>query len=602
MAKKRSMGLTPIKEYPTFQAAYELHPQNGLTSEQLYVKTVLTVADWLRERVSKNGGDTSFLEAYPPASEYRMFRKEDFEDLSAVSGYDIKAVSWAAKDTWALRLIELSRKTDNRSFGTEVTVKGRSGSVALAARTICREPVTEQRMAPAEVFRLGFISHVLLKDPDIVMTELGVSAGHPLIRGFTDINGKSNSECEWLCSGLISNPDRQYPVVILTEEMTDRLREADAMDNLLERGKCLAYYVAVENSPQKLVRIHLGQDRLADDMAAGCKAAVVTDSAGGGKVKTFEIFDEEGELRPPYFNGMCAYLQNSTRGRDFDYHGIGFFSEIRREKLLDTLPQTEDPAKRAEIVAVIEGLQSELEEKSQNETLLNERITKLEKLNDALERKNSELARENRKLESLEIELDDIKKSAKSGDARTAELEEKLAKERADKLGFIERQKALLDVPVKCTREELVKWIRENYGDRLVLHERGERSFLADTKPRDLNRFCRIIHYLYGYTLCMAENPGDINAAVEAAKSYDLLGDGFEVTFVGKEPLRHHTDDYRLDISAVNPNKKYVLMDKHISIGKGMDADSVRIYLYYDSETGKSIIGYVYDHLEIGMK
>ena len=81
-----------------------------------------------------------------------------------------------------------------------------------------------------------------------------------------------------------------------------------------------------------------------------------------------------------------------------------------------------------------------------------------------------------------------------------------------------------------------------------------------------------------------------------------MLDDGLDVTFVGKEPLRHYPDDYTIDISAVNPNKKDVLMDKHISIGKGMDAGSVRIYLYYDSETGKSIIGHVYGHLEIGMK
>ena len=601
MAKKRSMGLTPIREYPTYQAVYGLHPQNGLSAEELYIKTILVVADWLRGRVSKSGGDSSFLEAYPPASEYKACRKEDIKDLSAVSGYDIKSVNWESKDTWALRIIEISQKTENQSFSTEITVKKKEDTVILAVRTICREPVTEERVRPADVFRLGFVSHTLLQDPDIIMTEYGVGTEYPLIRDFISINGKSNSECEALGSGLLFNEDRQYPVVLLTKETADRLQEAE-MEKLLEKGKCLAYYVTIGNSPQKLVRVHLGQDRLADDMAAGSKAAVITGAADSREVKPFEIFNEEGELRTAFFNEMCSYLQNSTRGMEFDFHDTGFFSEVRQEKLLEGLTKTEDPEKSSEIAAVIEGLQDDLEAKAQNEELLLARITELEKTSKELKERNSNLYRENLQIERLKEELNDSKQVAKSDDARFAEIEERLSKEQAGRLEFIERTRALLNIPVKCTREELVTWIRENYGDRLILHERGERSFLTDTKPRDLNLFCRIIHYLYGYTLCMAENPGNINAAKEAAKAYDMLDDGLDVTFVGKEPLRHYPDDYTIDISAVNPNKKDVLMDKHISIGKGMDAGSVRIYLYYDSETGKSIIGYVYGHLEIGMK
>ena len=596
------MGLTPIREYPTFQAAYELHPQNRLSVDGLYVKTVLLAVEWLRGRVAKKGGDPSFLGVYPAPDAYETYKQEDFKDLSAVTGYDIKVVSWDTHSTWVLRVIELSDKTDNQSFNTEVTVRKSGVSVLLAARIICREPVTEERRKAADVYRLGLISHMLLLDPDITMTEYGVSMDYPLVRDLISLNGKSRSDCEVLDNGLLSNEDRQYPVLILTREMADRLGESDAMDKLLQNGKCLSYMVAVENSPQKLVRNQLGQDRLADDMAAGRKVAAVTDAGSGCRVKTFEIFDEEGNLRLPYFNEMCAYLQSNTRNREFDYHDIGFFSAVRQKKLLETLPRTEDPAKNAEIAAVIQGLEDELNEKADNEKLLGERIAELEKENDKLIDRNRNLSRENLKLEKLELELEDIKQSVKSGDAETARLAERLAEAHADKLEFIERTKALLDVPVKCTREELVTWIRDNYGDRLVLHERGVKTFLDDNKPRDLNYFCRIIHFLYGFTKCLAEDGCDIDAANESARDYDLLSEGLEVTYVGSWSLEHYPEDYTINISAIDPNETDVLMKYHISIGKGMDRDSVRIYLYWDSNIGKSIIGAMYVHLEIGMK
>ena len=602
MAKIRSKGLMPIREYPTYQAAYELHPQGDITAEQLYVKTVLIITDWLKHRVRKKGGDPSFLDVFPSSDSFRDFAPEQLAEIDSAMGYDIKAVCWKSHDTWAVRVIEPSEDADNKSFYTVITVKKTDESVLLATRTVCREPVTEGHMDPEKVLRHGFISHKLMLDPDIVMTEHGISTDYPPVKGLITVNGKSNAECDALDSLLISSENRQYPVVLLTKEMAERLEEAGVMDKMLENVKCVSYIVILENSTQKVVRGKLGQDKLADDMASGTKAAVIKDSSFGYKVDEYEIFDEEGELRLPYFNGMCSDLQNNTRNRSFDYHDIEFYSEVRQKKLIEALPRTEDPEKSAEIAAVIEGMQDELDAKEQNEELLLAKIAELEKAKKELENRNIELYRTSLDMEKLKSELEAREQDIKVGAARIAELDESLSKEKAARLEFIERTKALLKIPVKCTREELVTWIRDNYSDRLVLHERGERSFLADTKPRDLNRLCRIIHYLYGYTLCMEENQGDINAAKDAAKAYDLLDDGFDVTFVGKEPLRHYPDDYTIDISVVNPNKKNVLMDKHIAIGKGLGADSVRVYLYYDSEIGKSIIGHVYGHLEIGMK
>ena len=606
MARKHLIGVTPFKQYPTYQGVYELHPQNGLSVDRLYVKAVLRTVDYLRDRVSDKGGDISPLAPYPAADQYETFPQEEFEDLGPLSAYDIKIVSWNTQSTWAVRIIEPGNES-NETFHTVITLKKADDTVVLAARTFCRAPINAK---PTKVFRPRVISHALMEDPDIIMTEYGVGTDYPMFKDLIFINGKGNVECDTLCSELLFNSNRQYPVLILTKGMADALlafqdlNGSTAMNNMLEAGKCVAYFIVVENSHQKLIRIKLEQEQLADAMDTGRTLAVFSDDANGCEAKAFTIFDDEGGLLWPDFNGLCDHLQHNTRNRQFDYHDVDFYSDARQKKLLETLPRTEDPEQSAAIAEIINGYQEELDAKTQTENLLLGQIADLEKSNQKLQENNTTLSRANRKLEGLQLKLDDSKVSAATADAKITALEEQLAKAHEDNAAFAERAKALLNIPLRDdrqTRERLLAWIQDNYGDRIVLHEKAKSSFLADDKTRDLNFFCRLMHYLYGYTKCMAENPGKPTAASEAAKAYDLLGENIKVEDSGKWSVNHYKD-YEFDISDVNPNKGVEKMDKHFKIGKGMDGYSVRIYFYYDSETGKSILGHLYGHLEIGMK
>lgn len=606
MARKHLIGVTPFKQYPTYQGVYELHPHNGLSVDRLYVKAVLHTVDYLRERVSDKGGDISPLAPYPAADQYETFPQEGFEDLGPLPAYDIKIVSLNTQSTWAVRIIEPGNES-NETFHTVITLKKADDTVVLAARTFCRAPINAK---PTKVFRPRVISHALMEDPDIIMTEYGVGTGYPMFKNVICINGKSNVECDTLCSELLFNSNRQYPVLILTKGMADALLESPdlngstAMNNLLEAGKCVAYFIVVENSHQKLIRNKLEQEQLADATETGRTLAVFSDDANGCEPNVFTIFDDKGVLLWPDFNGLCDHLQHNTRNRQFDYHDVGFYSDVRQQKLRETLPQTEGPEQRAAYEKIIQGYQEELDAKTKRENELLGQIADLEKDKQKLQEKNGALSRENRKLEKLQLDLDDSKLSAAKADAEITELKEQLAKAHEDNAAFAERAKPLLNIPLRDdrpTRERLVTWIQDNYGDRIVLHEKGKSSFLADDKTRDLNYFCRLMNYLYGYTKCMTENPGNPTVASEAAKAYDLLGENIKVDDSGKWSVNHYKE-YTFDISDVNPNNAVVQMDKHIKIGKGMDGNSIRIYFYYDSETGKSILGQVYGHLDIGVK
>ena len=113
-----------------------------------------------------------------------------------------------------------------------------------------------------------------------------------------------------------------------------------------------------------------------------------------------------------------------------------------------------------------------------------------------------------------------------------------------------------------------------------------------------------MIHYLYGYTFYMNRFPGEAGKAAEMAKEYDVLSENWEATNVGRAPLMHdkNAGEYDLDISAYDPGKGIVQLDKHIKNGIGRDESMLRIYFYYDRDIGKSIIGSMPGHLENGMR
>lgn len=104
--KKRSVGLTPLREYPTYQGIYELHPRNELTVDELYAKVVLITIDWLRERVRKKGGDPEFLDVYPLSDGYKDFDVSSMEDINTTEGYYVRVINWGEKDSAITALVQ----------------------------------------------------------------------------------------------------------------------------------------------------------------------------------------------------------------------------------------------------------------------------------------------------------------------------------------------------------------------------------------------------------------------------------------------------------------------------------------------------------------
>ncbi|MBO4862416.1 MAG: hypothetical protein J5535_05925 [Firmicutes bacterium] len=635
----RIIGLAPIREYPTYQAVYQLHPQGssnsggpggGSSADGLFRKAVLIVVDWLRKRIEKKGNDASFLDAYPRPEGFADFNLEEAAELTKNESYDVTSIYRPESAEWAFRLSEPSSVVANQSFTTDIGLKRFEDSVLLGIRTVCRE---EPRDEYAAVFRLDFVCNVLMYDPDIRVTEYG--AGQALSDTFIKLNGKSGEQCRILKEQLICNPARRLPVALFYETAMDRMG-GELTETVQKIAKAHCYLFCVTDSPYKLLVSNLGRQDLAEAFKAGEECIVIYDPDNIAGIQNVRILNEEApaeetetgsadgkvetESPEPGSSGetdkpdlvilpdkqpvqkLCESLQNRFRGKKYDYKGICFYSELREKRLLDSLPAVSDPKGREELSGIITELREELEiaERTaaqyfeENESL-KARAAKLDK--------DLRRAHHDNKTEQMQMQLNSLIKEMGSQKDKQKQKDDtiKALKNKNMELRREFRPFAELPLPGNTPREDILNWIRDNYGDRIIIHKRAEKAFLEYDKNVDYMALCRMIHYLYGYTVSADENRGDRNATAEAAKAYDVLSENLAAEPSAKKgTMENQRAEFSIDISEYDPSVGRVLLDLHIKKGKGLDRDMIRIYFCYDSVIKKSIIGYMPGHLDLG--
>ena len=597
------VALSSTNEYPTYQAIYELHPQNGLDTSGLFRKSVLIVADWIRGRVAQNGGDTSFLSMYPDPSEYGTFQVEGAPDITPHSGFDVASQYSKKEKSWALRVIEVNTEKDYyQSFKTDIAIRELESLVLLAIRITCRETEREEL---ADVWRTSFVTQVLMKDEDIIVTEKACPIDFPIKLGAISLNGKSKQVCEMFNTDFIANEGRLFPIVIMPETILSRIDQHELLKKMVYKIKGISYITVLEESVNKLFISVMNKPELAKELEKGDKCLVITDPKAEDGFKTHVLFngteDQDGNeiIDEPVLDDVCKHVQNYLRKKDVNYGDLLFLSELRQVVLLENLPTAASEAEKQEIALVFEKA---LEEKDEDLRRMSEEVAKRDKKIKDLE-KNLQAAHHENKSDKLAMELDDKEAEIKRLKDEIIEKDDQIAGLREESLRAIERYKPLFDLPLpQASIESIIAWVERNYGDRVILHDRAKKMFISNGSGRDLAFICRMFHYIYGYTCLVGQHAGDPTGLQESLKAYDVLDEHLEVTDVGRNPIMHHPESYEIDISMYNPSAGKVVMDKHVKDGKGMDSDSIRIYLYYDSEMEKTIVGTMLEHLDIGMK
>ena len=591
------VALSSTNEYPTYQAIYELHPQNGLDTSGLLAKSVLIVADWIRGRVAQNGGDTSFLSRYPDPSEYGTFQLEEATDITPHSGFDVASQYSKKEKSWALRVIEVNTDKDYyQSFKTDIAIRELENLVLLAIRITCRETEREEL---ADVWRTSFVTQVLMKDEDIIVTEKACPIDFPIKLGAISLNGKSKQVCEMFNTDFIANECRLFPIVIMPETILSRIDQHELLKKMVYKIKGISYITVLEESVNKLFISVMNKPELAKELEKGDKCLVITDPKAEDGFKTHVLFngteDQDGNeiIDEPVLDDVCKHVQNYLREKVVDYGDLLFLSELRRVVLLENMPTAASETEKQEIALVFEKA---LEEKDEDLRRMSEEVAKRDKKIKDLE-KNLQAAHHENKSDKLAMELDDAHSKAKALQVLIEEKEEALKTARTQLQESKERFKPIAKIPLppNYNKETFIQWIRDNYSDAIIVHERAEKELLSDNTFNDFGTLARMVHYLYGFTICTNENPGDYNKAIELAKAYDILDEKWEATNAG-DSYKHHKEAYSMNISQYDSEEAVVIMNKHVK--SGVDPQYlVRVYYYYDSRIGKTIIGSMPGHL-----
>lgn len=125
MGEKKGLSritVSPYREYPTYQAAYELRSAKPeVTTEDVFKKAILYAIAWANEKIKDH---SDILKGYPEPKEYLSFNLETMEDITQTEGYDVSAVYDAKNSIWAIRLFETDKDGKKRRFKSEITMKG----------------------------------------------------------------------------------------------------------------------------------------------------------------------------------------------------------------------------------------------------------------------------------------------------------------------------------------------------------------------------------------------------------------------------------------------------------------------------------------------
>ena len=593
----RSISVHPFSQYYTYQADFQLFPRDTISNDEGFAKSILYVIDWIRGKVKS---PEPFLAAYPGISDFRSFSTDEIRDQDQSQGFDIRIAFDSKRSIWALRFFEFSNNPEvpGQSFVTEVTVSKESGSVMMAIRTTCREPVGSP---PARVFRLWYIRHGLMQDEDLILTEAYTDRQYPISGKPIIVNGKSKDSCSHFSENLLLNSRRQFPLILVTDpKKYDAYK--DIFDEFAYYVTAHAHVVVLSGGHNKLAYSVLKQrelgDALKDESLAFALIEAYPDISADNLEPKYYYHTGSDEDLSELLDSVKDELINYHRGSAYDYFGAEFYSTVKVNKIMALVGDGGDFDREALEATISEQLE-QLATAQESESNLTVELQKKQRDYDNLNKKYNKALSD---LEKSDMNQSDSYRELESRLQQMSDaLEAEKKKNRELSKPFTDEHGALLTIPATNNRDAILQWIEDSYcGDDgcLIIHDRAKDSFRKDSTNRDFRRICLMFHFLNGFTRIMNEGNDPVTASKKASY-FDILDNRFEVTRASKSDgaFRLYRDDYLIDISAFDPGKKKVLLEYHLKKGKGMDTDSVRIYFYYDSDIGKSIIGYMPDHL-----
>ena len=659
-------ALKLYRQYETYQAALEVYPEGGLRVEACFGKVVLHLIKWLKRRVagSEEGQKEALLKladlydqegfrflAMCPDPEEMGTEPPSFEDLSFTVPMELQVLSVPEEKGWVMRLAEPDngaegKQPGNRIFVTETAVYQKEKTVSLSVRTICREP--SDAAEDAAVFRPAFIKSMIL-DKQLLLAEEGLDRRYAFTRKPVTVQISKGRKTDDFVRYFLDNKNRQKPVIFCTEDTysgidarghaimsagsagPDTVADVDlqkailgeicvsdmsfakkSIDTLAARTAGYGYVVVLEGNTENLFSRRDGclSSTFSEHLYYGNLLLYLGHASKQDAQELMEcILDRdqdtaEPELFKERLDQAAGRVMNDSLRRSYDYHAHAFFYEARTKRLERRISGgVKDPETFRQMEEALRAVQEEADGYRKDNAGLSSRLESVESRNQEL---NKALSGRDREISSLQKRLDQEQEKTGQLRSRAEQLQEQNAQIKQARRVDAAVLRPMLEIAFSYhieEKEEVLRWIREQFSDTLIVHPRAERMFFDCTRRIDRKIFCKMIFLLSRYTAVRNENKGTSmteEAVMEQIKLCDIGYNGIANENVGG--VEYYPPDmrrqYELDITAYDssrPSKQ--LMQQHVKFQ--VDPESlIRIYYLYDETIGKSIIGAMPEHLK----
>ena len=619
-----------------YKSVFDIYPVETLSVSDCQKKLVFYVLGWLKSKLEwedKDNSNSEFLSHLTDVpvipKDNKVLAKEVYNsfDLNASNGIGVENelfphIAYYEKDSkWALELGEIDGRTGvDITFRTSIALYPESDHVVMAIRCTAGYEAGSKSYIPG--FRPQFARSILWDD-ELTVTEHGIDRKFAITRNAMSVNGKSDVECEAFRSGLLANDARKIPVLLISEDEAAEITAAAENDEILDLIEYssigFSYVVLIEKSFRKLL-----VDSYKEYMDHIAQGEVVLHGSSPVYFKREEYpelfkFDKEKN----YFDGSFQKVRDlELRKCNIEFDDDIFFRDVYFQDRINKL--TGDAATLEDLRMALVQCDRELDETKDAlklaEILRDEDWHECQLEIEDLKEDNKRLETENGKLGRRIESLENAQKNTDSDfyQKKCAELEKKLAELEQKNTGstfrqFLDRHKAIINLPITNSAKDIIDWIEEYYSDVIIVHEKARKSLADCTWRVDSDSYHTLyymIHYLAGYTSYINDNETGLKEWEKIEEEYRTILAGVDRSPVGLATEKYK-DQYTINVSSYydeairkglvdeKKRKETATLDMHIKRGVGSKNEEglVRIYYNYDKDLKKAIIGYMPGHL-----
>ncbi|MFA7673524.1 MAG: hypothetical protein WCY62_06690 [Clostridia bacterium] len=578
--------------YESYQFHAFSEPAGGITVEQLFIKEILYILGWVKNRCRETDLPQE-MKDIPNPEDFRSYKIEDIRSFRYDIGYKLEVHFLEDKKTWAIQITEPDRGpcpenpeknravVPGRLFVTDIGLKIiNEKTVEIGSRTYVDEPygtITE-----CDAFRQAFIKK-FLKDSNIKLREDWPIKETPFLI-------KNQDHLDTLSKWLVSE-NRQSLAVIFTgmknpivEADTDKTKDVNSIDEKAEiqkqnpenylkefndLAKHLCAYAFFFQIPEERRNAFLSKMKLTvqnEDLFL-IEANKYKNDLDKAEDLIFSISDylSNGDTR----NKVDRKIKKCFEKRHADFGKVQFVPDIREHSFGDFMNVKRS---KEEIVSRHEIILNDL--KKEHEGELQKKDEEIEHLRNKIDTKEFNC----KEIEDKYIELKKLSDNDKEEHKNiVAKLEECLARERA-------KAKRPKEFSAFC------EWVNENFNDCLILCERAQNEISKIYKEYDIDDICDSIEYLAkDYYEQLTGSISEDERKNRCSEKYNKYIDITALTI----PKMSNKKDYEFKYTKRNGSPTKAKIDQHIYL----NGSEGRIYFHFDKEDKRIIIASLPKHL-----